>query len=617
MHKWGFATILVLAVFLPWRFSHADGFFFPSHEVKKPDMPQQRAIIVYRNGVERLIIESAFQGESGQYAWVIPVPSEPLEIKKASYPLFKTMFYDSRQRVQGIGFDTPMHLIFLGLLALITLLWSMALLTHRSSLFATGASATLLALSMFIAISSSVGWLFLPCIFFLALLILRNVLPRLTALLSYLPFAFFLFCGLFAFGMGGRGINDVPGTTVVSVQAIGDYDVTTLRADNPGALDAWLTAGGFQALGQDGLRIAGDYIAEKWCFVVGKLRKADSRLSAPSPIEIAFKTDAPVYPMRLTSLSGGPLYVDLMVISDRPFECPALDIEFTSNIEGRILPGRSRFWTVSDWEVPAWLKAAESLMLLEVTPGKGIEHSESPTLLWDGCVVSKLSGSMTHADMAMDLRLKASTPGKYKMRITLGAAMLVGSYFALLVLTLAALTATIALFFKYQFRGRPFESIGKLYMMLLGLAAFAWIAAVGSLSIWMVAPSVAGPGSQRISPLESPAGAQEAFIASCSVPGGPAGKLLALYDVKDRRWPLMNKEMRALLDQIAAAVEPALREKGARNPITGDPIIFEESPGNLTIKMEDFEPEGRLYLTVNSIDRHGGYLQEYPKYEWK
>jgi len=74
------------------RYCAADGLIFPAQGGKEPQLVQQRAIIVYRDGVERLIVESAFDGEPGDYAFLLPVPSEPLEIKKASYPLFKTLF---------------------------------------------------------------------------------------------------------------------------------------------------------------------------------------------------------------------------------------------------------------------------------------------------------------------------------------------------------------------------------------------------------------------------------------------------------------------------------------------------------------------------------------------
>ncbi len=56
-------TIVLLLVFLSSVFIQsvaADGKVFPRPAVKKtPEMPVQKALIVYRNGTERLVIESA------------------------------------------------------------------------------------------------------------------------------------------------------------------------------------------------------------------------------------------------------------------------------------------------------------------------------------------------------------------------------------------------------------------------------------------------------------------------------------------------------------------------------------------------------------------------------
>ncbi len=73
---------LVALTFVLWLLSSisllADGKAFPpvaiSTEVRMPD---QRALLVWSNGVERLAIETRIVGEGTNFAWVVPLPAVP------------------------------------------------------------------------------------------------------------------------------------------------------------------------------------------------------------------------------------------------------------------------------------------------------------------------------------------------------------------------------------------------------------------------------------------------------------------------------------------------------------------------------------------------------------
>lgn len=56
----------------------ADGKYFPEKAFRvTPQIPTQRAILAYKDGQEKLIIESTLNGQGQQFDWIIPVPSKP------------------------------------------------------------------------------------------------------------------------------------------------------------------------------------------------------------------------------------------------------------------------------------------------------------------------------------------------------------------------------------------------------------------------------------------------------------------------------------------------------------------------------------------------------------
>ena len=64
--------------------AHTDGAFFPSNrewrqrrERSLINEPDQKALIVFRNGLEDLIISPSYQGDIHDFAWVVPVPDRP------------------------------------------------------------------------------------------------------------------------------------------------------------------------------------------------------------------------------------------------------------------------------------------------------------------------------------------------------------------------------------------------------------------------------------------------------------------------------------------------------------------------------------------------------------
>jgi len=67
-------TVLLLAAATP---ALADGGFFVMQEYYDVYQPSQRALILYENNREVLILSVRYEGDADEFAWVIPVPNQP------------------------------------------------------------------------------------------------------------------------------------------------------------------------------------------------------------------------------------------------------------------------------------------------------------------------------------------------------------------------------------------------------------------------------------------------------------------------------------------------------------------------------------------------------------
>jgi hypothetical protein len=66
-----------------------------------------------------------------------------------------------------------------------------------------------------------------------------------------------------------------------------------------------------------------------WVFVAAKVRRDNASLdtSTPHPLSFTFKTDKPVYPMRLTGLANKPLRVELYVFGPARAKAPHFNVK--------------------------------------------------------------------------------------------------------------------------------------------------------------------------------------------------------------------------------------------------------------------------------------------------
>ncbi|MFA4985155.1 MAG: DUF2330 domain-containing protein [Candidatus Brocadiia bacterium] len=603
MRTWFLVAVGLILLFVAQRSCFADGCFLPPLSVKSPDMPQQRAIIVYRNGVERLIIESAFQGETGEYAWILPVPSEPLEIKKASNPLFKTMFHDLGKKAVDVRMDREdaIGIASVFLIGIAIFFLTIAMLKKAYALYTSMTAAVMIPLLAFVSVVSmawrgpSYGGLVVPLVLLVILWLLRKRIPRtaaaVTCLITVLCIPAIVFPNIVA-RRGGSSESSLP-VVVLRSQTIGDYDISVLKAADADALDFWLSAHSFQGLGPEGRRIAGEYIAEKWCFLAGKVRKAEDRISAPHPVEVSFKTDAPVYPMRLTSLAGGPLYVDLILVGAEAYECPILQTEFTSTFRVSCRDSVDGFL---GWDDKKWTAFQTTALALSGTNSwrinKFVQHPEVKALLWNGCTISKLSGDLTPALMREDIRPVRGETGKMSLLFTERATVWLSECAGACTILLLALLFPFSLIFQKAIASRT------IFRGIFPILIFLAIPVLVGGTVWLAMPTAE---IQEVS-LDFRSGDSNSVYSRvlsevCRVPGGPAEKLFALCDLERDTFPNTPEE-KEFLRQIADAMLPLLRKADMRNPVTGEPISFETSPGNLVLSPSCYERECVLSVLI-------------------
>jgi hypothetical protein len=96
----------------------ADGKFIPEIGVKPPDMPIQRALVKYRDGIETLVIEATFEGEGKNFGWIIPVPSIPQKFERVSPGFLNTLSFQLNYKIKHRPYELGVFIFMVVVLAL-------------------------------------------------------------------------------------------------------------------------------------------------------------------------------------------------------------------------------------------------------------------------------------------------------------------------------------------------------------------------------------------------------------------------------------------------------------------------------------------------------------------
>ncbi len=291
----------------------ADGKVFrtPMAYAVEARIPDQRAMLAWSNGVERLIIETRFTGPGTNFAWVVPLPSAP-KVEAASRGLFPTLTHLLRPRV----IHAPERW-FLAVLFGAGLLWLFIMVRHDGKMRWTDWAASL-------AIWGSLAGTGEPLLAIMGVLYFGaaafgtyrvRIGEASPAVILLLLLVVFIVTGLFLPALAtakAKGGSD--SVEVLDRQLAGVFETTTLTARDPGALRDWLSTNGY-ALPKDVEPVIADYLRDGWVFVASKVRRDASSTEAGSlhPLSFTFAAKEPVYPLRLTGVGNGNLEVDLFV----------------------------------------------------------------------------------------------------------------------------------------------------------------------------------------------------------------------------------------------------------------------------------------------------------------
>jgi hypothetical protein len=330
----------------------ADGGYWPRHAYAAlPSIPAQRALIVHKDGMETLTVESTFDTPSPDVGWILPLPAEPTKIEVADSGTLTSL-------AVLLGPQVIHDLWDIGDVILPIVIW-------------------LVVLVLYLALSKQ-G---------------RDPVEVITAVTVTL-ITFFLLWGLFS-PAGSAGVKAAHAVQVVSAQKVGSYDVSILRAQDAGAVDQWLSANDLAGLRPEAVAVVDDYGARGWCFAVARLSRSEGGEATPHPLSVTFPADEPVYPMKLTRLAGSTTHVELYVIADRMAAAAGFRLVFSDTFHGATYDRRySRDDPRRVFEGSRY--------------GPLIGAAPLVAAMWDDCVVSRLEAHLPPAAMDQDVALRSA-----------------------------------------------------------------------------------------------------------------------------------------------------------------------------------------------------------------
>jgi len=339
----------------------ADGGFFPPQVFQKPAaIPSQRALIVFRDGVETLVIESSFHTEAKEAGWVIPLPATPTRVEPMSSAAFKTLSFCLQPEITHYLPEwAALVLVFVipGLP-----LFALGLIFGRKAVTFT----RLKDLLLLVVVCATLAGMLLPS------------LAR-------------------ARSDPGPSVS-VAGVSVEQQARAGAYTVTVLQAEKPENLDAWLRANGFMTIPAEGQAIVAGYIQQGWRFAVARIERDQGGLSKPHPVLFEFPAKEAVYPMRLTALAGSTPRLELFLVGAERASSPLLDTEFCD-----VFREETEYWSPPS-DAASASTSGHSRYFTGAYSRQATGHPELIGLLWPGCVVTKLSGALRPGQMKDDLR---------------------------------------------------------------------------------------------------------------------------------------------------------------------------------------------------------------------
>lgn len=566
--------LLILACLCGPLFADGKVFVRGTARVRIPD---QSALICFDGKTERLVIETAFEGEGNEFAWIVPVPSVP-KVEPATTGVFPTLRMITRARVIG----------------------------HNELWWFWPLAGLVVCLLIWIGIWSR-RWADVGLILIFFLVLAAVLLPALGTA-----------------GPGGTAAFARKDVVVHAREIVGVYDTVTLSAKDAGKLVEWLESHGFNV--PPGVEpVAEQYARDGWVFVAARLRRSadEPARSVPHPLSFTFNTKRAVYPIRMTGVDNGPMTVDLYVVGNQEARAEHFARKRAARLDFERLQEHSRSWY------------GDVINLDDRVP---VAHEKLRAWLKGFNAITRLSGTLSPEDMRKDVYLNWQPVRPYReiFHMQLSAVSL-GAYWATAVLVATSVCCAFA--YRRRYTGTWRRKPRTLGLLLAGLGIVtAILAAMYGLVIFFPCPVIgilvlAGsvavfafsgfmfsryrgqlqPAAAPRPSLRLPAGLLlcSVVVGACiyggldKVPsGGAAGRTRRhnqsthrdIVDLLPEPKPsddpdAMLRELREQVRTIAAD----MAKKGRVNIFTGQPIREEDSPGNYTLGLDRGDPAYFFY----------------------
>jgi hypothetical protein len=332
-----------------------------------------------------------------------------------------------------------------------------------------------------------------------------------------------------------------PSVEIKSREIVGNYEIFILEAKESFELNRWLEDNRFSKFPQKAIPIVDRYISDGWYFAVAKLQTTTNGISTPHPVLLEFETDRPVYPMQLTALPDSPVYLELFVVAENE----AIPVNYNLQKEYCGYFTYKKIW--SDF-TPRDTKGFVSGDVYRLE--KRIAHSDASKVMWDGCVVTKFADKISSSEMDDDIFFEFKDPRPYQLQMYSAKGRLDKSIFnATLVIIFGMPLLTI--FYRITKKRKNRLSLSKLLLILPILWAIGFVLTYASIGKTTEVSSL-----HRYWPSNFSTNLIDVFV-----------------------YPENNFSNGAELIKL-------LEKEGITNPITKEPILLEDSPGNIILEKD-------------------------------
>lgn len=323
-----------------------------------PDMPFQRAIIQYKDGVQTMIVESAVEGTGSDLGWVLPLPAEPTAITACSPGTLTSTYQLIGPQIDARDSRHLTWPLFFFVVSLLVCL--LVAFDHYARKKSDGRMLTNVV-----------------ALIILGIVALSIMMPSLGT-------------------AGRRGAGG--GLTVTRHVQVGSYDVAVLRGSSATPVQQWLTDNGFTSPAMS-LAALERYAQDGWCFVVARINTTATTTLSPHPLQLVFPAARMIYPMALTGVGLDRLQLDLYVIADYTATSPHLDT-VSSDTYHRDIDRDNPFL---DTHIETRFEVRAGRRFSATTARLSIGHPAVTGLMWPGCTLTHLRGQLMAEQMVEDL----------------------------------------------------------------------------------------------------------------------------------------------------------------------------------------------------------------------